>query len=460
MLDSTVVNVALVRIAEDFNAGFTALQWISNGYTLTLAAFILLGGVLGDLYGRRRVFLIGTVWFALASALCASSTGEGMLIAARALQGIGGALLTPGSLALISATFVPHDRAKAIGAWSGLGGVAAAIGPFLGGWLVEINWRLVFLINLPAAAAIVAISLRHVPESKSDSHGVKPRVDVVGSVAVVLALSGITYALTEAGRLGWTWPVITIGVLGLAAGVLFVFVERRVRQPLMQLQMFADRVFAAVNVVTVFIYAALSAFVFLVVLQLQVVSGWSPLAAGVSLLPVTVLMLALSARSGALSQRIGPRSLMAIGSLLAAGGFAWTLRIGPEARFLTDVLPAGVLLGLGLSCAVAPLTAAVLAAAPDDMAGAASGINNATARTAGLLAIAVIPAVVGLSRPGGQDAAGFDRGFGSAMLIGIGLLLIAALVSWFGVGKFAVAEVPGPPPNLATSVPEIRRADR
>ncbi len=452
MLDSTVVNVALVRIGEDFNAGFTALQWISNGYTLTLAAFILLGGVLGDLYGRRRVFLIGTVWFALASALCAFSTGEGMLIAARALQGIGGALLTPGSLALISATFVPHDRAKAIGAWSGLGGVAAAIGPFLGGWLVEINWRLVFLINLPVAAAIVAISLRHVPESKSDSHGVQPRVDVVGSVAVVLALSGITYALTEAGRLGWTWPVITIGVLGLAAGVLFVFVERRVRQPLMQLQMFADRVFAAVNVVTVFIYAALSAFVFLVVLQLQVVSGWSPLAAGVSLLPVTVLMLALSARSGALSQRIGPRSLMAIGSLLAAGGFAWTLRIGPDARFLPDVLPAGVLLGLGLSCAVAPLTAAVLAAAPDDMAGAASGINNATARTAGLLAIAVIPAVVGLSSPGGQEGPGFDRGFGSAMLIGVGLLVMAALVSWFGVGKFAVAEVPGSPANLATSV--------
>lgn len=439
-LDATVVNVALARIGADFDAEFSALQWISNAYTLTLAAFILLGGVLGDLFGRRRVFLIGVVWFALASALCAFSTGESMLIAARALQGVGGALLTPGSLSIISATFARTDRAKAIGAWSGLGGIAGAIGPFLGGWLVDINWRLVFLINVPIAAAVVAISVIHVPETKDESVGSsKPRIDVPGAALVVVSLTGITYALTSAGQRGWTLPVIASALVGVAAGVAFVLLERRTRNPLIRLDMFGDRVFAATNIVTVFIYAALSIFFFLLVLQLQVVSGWSPLGAGISLLPVTALMLLLSARFGALSQRIGPRSLMTVGSLLAGTAFALALRIGPAASYLTDVLPVAVLMGLGLSCVVAPLTAAVLGAAPAHLAGAASGINNATARSAGLLAIAVVPALAGLSGTGVTDARAFDRGFGVAMMIGVGLLVAAATVSWFGVGRGASA---------------------
>jgi EmrB/QacA subfamily drug resistance transporter len=436
MLDGTVVNVALAAIGREFDAGFTALQWIVNAYTLTLAALILLGGVLGDLYGRRRIFLVGVVWFALASALCALSPNEGVLVAARALQGVGGALLTPGSLAIISASFAAEDRARAVGAWSGLGGIAGAAGPFLGGWLVGVNWRLVFLINLPVAAAIVVIAVRHVPETRDDDVSAdQRRIDLPGTAAVVLALTGITYALTEAGRSGWRLPLIAVGLLGLAAGVVFVLVERRTTHPLIRMDLFADRIFAATNLVTVFVYAALSVYFFLLVLQLQVVVGWSPLAAGTSVLPVTACMLLLSARAGALAQRIGPRPLMTLGCLLAAAGFALALRVDVGAHYLTDVLPSVLLLGLGLSCAVAPLTAAVLAAAPNHLAGAASGINNATARTAGLLAIAVVPALAGLGSVTADDPGALGAGFATAMLIGAGLLAVGAVVSWFGLGR-------------------------
>jgi hypothetical protein len=251
----------------------------------------------------------------------------------------------------------------------------------------------------------------------------------------VAALSGITYALTEAGRAGWTARLVLVGLLGLAAGVAFVLLERWVRHPLVQLRMFRDRVFAVTNVATVFVYASLSVYFFLLVLQLQVVSGWSPLAAGTSVLPVTVCMLLLSARSGALAQRIGPRPLMTLGPLLAAAGFVLALRVGSDARYLTDVLPSVLLLGLGLACTVAPLTAAVLAAAPSHLAGAASGINNATARSAGLLAIAVVPAVAGLSGAASGDPVALGRGFTVAMAIGAGMLGTAAAVSWFGLGR-------------------------
>ncbi|MDX6323280.1 MAG: hypothetical protein QOF52_3138 [Propionibacteriaceae bacterium] len=438
-LDATVVNVALARIGADFGADFTDLQWITNGYTLPLAAFILLGGVLGDMFGRRRIFIIGTVWFALASALCGASVSTGMLIAARALQGVGAALLIPESLAILSATFVGTDRGRAIGAWSGLGGVATAVGPFLGGWLVEINWRLVFWINLPVAAVVVAIAWRHVPETGGGS-GPKARIDLLGVATVVVALSALTYAATTAGQRGWDTPVIVVALVGLLASIVFVWIERRTDHPLVRLELFRNRVFAATNLVTVFIYAALSLFFFLLVLQLQVVSGWTPLRAGTSLLPVTVLMLLLSARSGALAERIGPRPLMTAGSLLAAAGFAFAMRIGPAADYLLDVLPAVVLLGLGLAGVVAPLTSAVLGAAPREQAGAASGINNAVARSAGLLAIAIVPAAAGLSGAGVSDMAAVDSGFDFSMRVGIGLLLVAAATSWFGVGRVVPEE--------------------
>lgn len=442
MLDSTVVNVALARIGEELDVGFAGLQWISNAYTLTLASFILLGGVLGDRYGRRRVFVIGMAWFAAASVLCAVSGNEQLLIMARALQGIGGALLTPGSLAIISSTFVKADRARAIGVWSGLGGIASAAGPFLGGWLVEASWRLVFVTNVPLAVVVIMIALRHVPESRQSS-AADTKIDLPGAMILVLALGGLTFGLTRAGESGWSPPAVVACLVGVATGVAFVLWERRTAHPLVPLTIFANRVFTAANLVTVFIYAALGVFFFLLVIQLQVVAGWSPLAAGTALLPSTLLMLLLSSRAGALSERIGPRPLMTVGSLLAAAGFVLAGRIGPEARYVVDVLPAVVLLGLGLACAVAPLTAAVLGAVPDDLAGAASGINNAVARTAGLLAVVIIPAVVGLSSAGLDDATVLSRGFRLAMIIGAGLLLVAALVSWFGIGPLRSHRRPG-----------------
>ena len=434
-LDGTVVNVALARIGEDFHAGFTALQWMVNAYTLTLAALILLGGVLGDRLGRRKVFLVGVVWFAVASALCALAPGSAVLIGARALQGVGGALLTPGSLAIISSAFASEDQPRAVGLWAGLGGIAGAIGPFLGGWLVSVDWRLVFLINLPLAAVVVFGTLRHVPESRDLDE--RQRLDVAGTLAIVVCLSGLTWALTEAGSQGWSVAVVAAGLVGLAAGVVFVVVERRSDHPLVPLGIFANRVFSATNVATFFVYGALSAYAFLVILQLQVVAGWSPLKAGTAMLPLTVLMLLLSSRAGALAVRTGPRVLMTGGILLAAAAFLLAVRIGPQARWLTDVAPSAVLLGLGLAAAVAPLTATVLAAAPEQLSGAASGVNNAVARTAGLLAVAVVPALAGLSTARSNDPSALEHGFPVAMLIGTGALVAGAAVSWFGLGRDA-----------------------
>ncbi|MGI3780622.1 MAG: MFS transporter, partial [Janthinobacterium lividum] len=435
-LDSTVVNVALAKIGDDFDAGFTALQWIVNAYTLTLAALILLGGVLGDRLGRRRIFLVGVVWFAVASALCALSPSTEVLIAARALQGVGGALLTPGSLAIISSSFASEDQPRAVGLWAGLGGLSGAVGPFLGGFLVAVDWRLVFLINLPIAAVILFGTLRHVPESRDTLDGAR-RLDLAGTVVIVACLTGLTWSLTEAGAWGWTLPVVLAGVGGLVAGVVFVLVEQHSNHPLVPLQVFADRVFSATNLATFFIYGALGTYGFLVVLQLQVVARWSPLVAGTAMLPATVLMLLLSSRAGALAVRTGPRVLMATGSLLAAAAFALATRIGPDARWSTDLAPSAVLLGLGLSAAVAPLTATVLAAAPAQLSGAASGVNNAVARTAGLLSVAVVPSLAGLSRASTSDPSALQHGFPTAMLIGCGALLVGAAVSWFGLGRDA-----------------------
>ncbi|MGH3693087.1 MAG: MFS transporter [Pseudonocardiaceae bacterium] len=426
MLDATVVNIALPSIARELTADFQTLQWIVNAYTLTLAALILLAGALGDHFGRRRVFLIGVVWFALASLLCGLAPNAQVLIAARALQGIGGALLTPGSLAIISASFVATDRAAAVGAWSGLSGVAAAIGPFLGGYLVAVDWRAVFLINLPVAAFIVVVSLRHVPET-SDAQS-PPGLDVAGAALTAVGLAGVTYALTSLGSAGGTAAAVA-GVGGLAALVAFVRLERRSPHPLMPLGLFADRQFSVANAVTLLVYAGLGVFFFLLVLHLQIVAGFSPLLAGAAMLPVTVLMLLLSARSGALAERIGPRLPMSVGPLLAATGFLLTLRIGREASYLGEVLPAVVMLGLGLSLTVAPLTATVLGSADPRYAGTASGVNNAIARAGGLLAVAVIPVAAGLGSADYTDPMSFETGFRSAMLISAGLLAVGSLLS-------------------------------
>jgi EmrB/QacA subfamily drug resistance transporter len=432
-LDATVVNVALPTIGRELHTSLSGLQWTVTAYTLTLAGLILLGGALGDRFGRRRIFLIGVIWFALASAVCGLAPDIGVLIVARALQGIGGALLTPGSLAIIQSTFAPDERPRAIGAWSGLGGVAGAIGPFVGGWIVgSIGWRWIFLLNLPLAAAVVAIGLRHVPESRDPSaHG---RFDIAGAVLTALALAGITDALIEAPSASLP-AVLLPAALGVVAGVAFVVLElHRGRHPdrvppMLPLSIFRNREFTAINVITFILYGAMGAVFFLLVLDLQVVAGFSPLEAGISLLPSTVLLLLLSARAGALAQKIGPRWLMTGGLLTAAIGLLLLTRIGPNASYLADVLPAVLLFGLGLSLTVAPLTATVLATADDRHAGIASGVNNATARAAGLLVVAGLPAAVGLTGSALHSADQLNRGFHEAMVICAGLVVLSALLS-------------------------------
>ncbi|BCN85759.1 MFS transporter [Prescottella equi] len=431
MLDGTVVNVALPRIGEDLGAEVAGLQWVLSGYTLTLASLILFGGALGDRVGRRRVFVWGTVWFAGASALCALAPNVTILVAARLLQGVGAALLTPGSLAIISASFDEEDQGAAIGLWSGLGGVAAAVGPLLGGWLVEVaGWRSVFLINLPLAVAVVWVSARHVPETR-DPHPPE-RLDVLGSALAALALGALTYGLIETA----VWAVIA----GLVLMAAFVVVERRSRYALVPGSLFASRVFVAANLVTLAVYAALGGVFFLLLLQLQIVSGYSPLAAGVASLPITILMLLLSSRAGRWAQIHGPRIPMTVGPLLGAGGLLLMLRIGPGASYPTQVLPAVLVFGLGLSALVAPLTAAVLGSVSSDQAGIASGVNNAVARTSQLLAVAALPALAGIGADALADPAAFASGFRVAMLICAGLLLIGGVLSAVMIPRKAAAE--------------------
>jgi EmrB/QacA subfamily drug resistance transporter len=429
-LDGTVVNVALPTIGRDLNAGLTSLQWTVNAYTLTLAGFLLLGGSLGDRYGRRRIFVLGVIWFAVASLLCALAPTAGMLILARALQGVGGALLTPGSLAIIEASFHPDDRSTAIGAWSGLAGVTTAIGPFLGGWLVEAaSWRLVFLINLPLAAVVVWISLRHVPESYDP--GAAPRLDVAGALLAALGLGGVTYALTDGASMGWTSPLILFtGIGGALALAAFVVVERISSHPMLPLDIFNSRQFTAANLVTFVVYGALGGALFLLPIQLQRVAGYTPLASGVALVPITVVMLLLSARAGRLSQRIGPRLPMSLGPLVAAVGLALLVRVGPDASYVTDVLPGVLVFSLGLSLTVAPLTSTVLAAAPAEHAGVASAVNNDVARVASLLAVAVLPVAAGITGADALDPQVFGDGFKVAMLITAGLCALGGLIAW------------------------------
>jgi EmrB/QacA subfamily drug resistance transporter len=431
-LDATVVNVALPTIGRDLDAGVEGLTWTVNGYALTLAALILLGGALGDRFGRRAIFIIGVIWFGAASLLCGIAPSLPVLIAARALQGIGGALLTPGSLAMISASFAADDRGRAIGAWSGLGGVAGAAGPLLGGALLDVSWRLVFLINLPLTVLVVVLAVKHVPESLDDQ---APRhLDLAGAAAGAVGLAGITYALTEAPSRGVTSPItIAAAVVGLAGLALFLTIERRGAHPLIPLDIFASRQFTAANLVTFALYAALGGVFLLLALTLQISAGFSPLAAGSALLPITLIMLALSARAGALAGRIGPRRPMTFGPLLVACGLLLMLRIGPGAGYLTEVLPAVIVFGLGLALTVAPLTAAVLGAAAARHAGVASGVNNAVARTAGLLAVAVLPAVTGLTGAAYQDPVLMARGFHLAVWCCTGLVLASAMIAWLGI---------------------------
>jgi EmrB/QacA subfamily drug resistance transporter len=425
MLDGTVVNVALRTVGEDLDASLAQLQWISNGYLLSLSSFILLGGSLGDRFGRRRMFVVGTVWFAAASLLCGIAPTAEVLIAARVLQGCGAALLTPGSLAMIQGAFVRMDRPAAIGAWSGLGSIAAAIGPFVGGGLVEYaSWRWIFLINLPIAVVTVVIALRAVPETLDPN--APRRFDLVGAAMAALFLGGITYALIEWGGTYAPWAV----VLAVLAGAAYVVDERRSDHPMLPLGIFSDRTFSAANAMTLVVYAALGAVLFFLVLQLQTVSGYTALEAGVATLPITICMLFLAKKGGELATRIGPRIPMTFGPLVMSLGTLLLLRVGPDVSYVRDVLPGLTVFGLGLALMVAPLTSTVLAAAPDEHAGIASGVNNAVARAGSLLAVAALPVAVGLSGEEYADPVALDAGYDSAIVACAVLLALGGLISW------------------------------
>ncbi|MBV9192706.1 MAG: DHA2 family efflux MFS transporter permease subunit [Solirubrobacterales bacterium] len=454
-LDATVVNVALPSIGRDLHARVSALQLVVTAYSVTLAALILLSGTLGDRLGRRRVFVVGVVWFSAASAVCAAAPSVGVLVGARALQGVGGALLTPGSLAIIEATLVKSDRGQAIGAWSALGGVAAAIGPLLGGWLVQaVSWRAIFVINLPLGCLVAWLAVRHVPESRDET--ISGRLDYAGAILATAGLAGATYALVEGPSRGLGSPaVLASAIVGIAGLVGFVALERRIEHPMLPLDIFASRQFTAANLVTFVVYAALGGVFFLLVVVLQTSLGYSPVAAGAASLPVTVLMLGLSSRAGALAQRIGPRLPLTIGPLLIAAGMLLMTRIGPGSSYSEAVLPAVIVFGLGLATTVAPVTMTVLAAADERHAGAASGINNAVARTAGLLAVALLPAIAGLTGGAFQQPDVLAAGFHTAMLVSAGLAAAGGLLALATISNDLPAEAeqaPAPKHHLHCAV--------
>lgn len=462
-LDATVVNIALPAIGREFDSGLAGLQWTVNGYTLTLASFILLGGSLGDRFGRRKIFVLGVVWFALASLLCGLAPNVEILVAARALQGVGGALLTPGSLAILQASFAEADRGRAIGAWSGLGGVAGAAGPFLGGWLVQAaSWRLVFLINVPLAALVVVVALRHVPES-ADPQAAR-KFDVAGAILCAAGLAGLTYGLISWSEADAASPGTLLALAGgIIALALFLFVERSSEHPMMPLGVFASPVFRSVNLVTFAVYAALSGVFFMLVITLQVVAGLSPVLSGAALLPVTALMLLLSSWAGDLGQRIGPRLPMTVGPLVSAAGLLLLSRIGRGASYVVDVLPGVAVIGLGLALTVAPLTSTVLASAPQRHAGVASGVNNAVARSAGLLIVAALPLIVGLSGDAYADPVLLEPAFARAMWLCAGLLVAGGLLSAVSLRRAASTAVRESPCHIFCAIagtplhPEPRR---
>jgi EmrB/QacA subfamily drug resistance transporter len=449
-IDATAVNVALPAIGDSLSAGLSGLAWTVNAYTLSLASLILLGGSLGDRLGRRRVFLVGVVWFALASLLCGLAPNVETLIAARVLQGVGGALLTPGSLAILQSTFRPEDRARAIGAWSGMAGVASAAGPLVGGWLVQVlSWRGVFLINLPVAVAVVVIAARHVPESRDPDAA--RHLDLAGAALGAAGLGGLTYGLITWQDKGFTAPTVLVAlVIGVVALTGFVVRERTATEPMLPLDIFASPLFRVTNVITFLVYAALGGIFFWLVLNLQVVAGYQPLAAGASLLPMTLIMLLLSSWMGALAQRIGPRLPMTVGPLLCAIAAAGMTRIDAGASYVADILPPVAVLGLGLSLTVAPLTATVLAAAPARHAGLASGVNNAAARVANLLAIATLPLVAGLSGEAYSNPDLLEPAYRIAMWVSAALLAAGGILAGLFVRR-PTAEppsVPAPPPAV------------
>ncbi|HMG28991.1 MAG TPA: MFS transporter [Jiangellaceae bacterium] len=437
-LDGTVVTVALPRIGEDLGADFSALQWVLDAYLLTLGSLVLAGGALGDVVGRRRVFLVGMWGFGVASLLCAVAWSPTALIGARALQGVFAALLTPASLAILSASFAPEERGRAIGAWSGLAGVTTAVGPFLGGWLVDAaSWRWVFLINVPILAVTVLLTRAVVPADPGAAHGLSRReifhrIDLPGASLTVVGLGLIVTPLIEAGRLPGAVVVgsVAAGVLTLAA---FIVYERRRDQPMLPPSLFRIRTFSVANLVTLTVYAALTANIFLLSIALQRGLGYSALAAGAATVPVTLVLLAFSARVGALLPRTGARPLLTLGALLAGAGLALLAGINPDTSYLTGILPGVLVFAAGLVLIVAPVTTTALTDVPPDRQGVASGTNNAVARVGGLLAVAVLPLAAGLTTAEDPEPAALLDGVSVALWIAAMLCVVGAVTAWVGL---------------------------
>jgi EmrB/QacA subfamily drug resistance transporter len=409
-LDATVVNVALPTIQDDLDTGLAGQQWVVEAYMLTLVSLLLVGGSLGDLLGRRRMFVIGLLGFAACSVLCAIAPTDETLVAARALQGIAGALLVPGSLAILAATFEGEARGRAVGLWTAWAGISTLIGPAGGGLLIEIDWRLIFWINLPLIALTVWVALRAVPES-SDPEAVRG-IDGIGILLSAAGLAGPVFALIEQPLDGFSDPVVWVPLVGGALClVAFVWWESRARAPVLPLALFRSHNFSTVNLATLCVYAALGGSTFFITLFLQQVAGYSAFESGAATTPITLVMFGLSGRFGALASRIGPRLPMTVGPLVAAVGLALLVGLDSDPDYVTEVLPSMLLFGLGLAMTVAPLTTAVLDAVEERHVGVASGVNNAVARVAQVLAIAALGAAISAQFASAVD----DRTAGSPL---------------------------------------------
>ncbi len=469
-IDSSIVNVALPAIQRDLGGGLTAQQWVSNAYLLALSSLILVGGLLGDIYGERRVFTIGVASFGVLSLACALAPSIGVLIAARALQGAAAALVTPSSLAIIVTAFAPKERGAAIGSWTAWGGIVAIAGPLAGGWIVDqFSWRWVFTLNVPLVVCTLPLILAAVPPSQPVAGR---RVDVLGAGLGAAGLGAFVFALIEQPNYGWTSPVIAIPlVAGVAFFAAFLAHERRAAQPMLKLELFSRRNFAVGNLETFGMYAGIAVLFFYLTIYLQQVAGYTALESGLTTVPVTLAMFALSRRFGALADRFGPRLFMGAGPLIAAAGVLMLVRVGEHVSYLKDLLPALLIFALGLSLTVAPLTAAVLADADEEDAGIASAINNAVSRVAGLVGVAFVGIVVANTLVGDTFATNSEsvRAFHEVSVICAALLAAAGLVGAFGIlnprrpvnaegcpgGQFVGAPKPAAGSHPAVSTAEV-----